>query len=74
MEPVARDHADVAAALDKAALPIVFARGGNVRAAVGASVFWTTPIGPLRFNFAKALVKEDYDKEQPFDLTISTKF
>lgn len=48
--------------------------GMHVRAAVGASLFWTTPIGPLRFNFAKALVKEDYDEEQPFDLTISTKF
>ena len=46
----------------------------HVRAAVGASLFWTTPIGPLRFNFAKALKKEDYDEEQSFDLTISTKF
>ena len=44
------------------------------RASVGLSVFWTTPIGPLRFNFSRALVKEDYDKEQNFDLTISTKF
>lgn len=48
--------------------------GMHVRAAVGASLFWTTPIGPLRFNFAKALKKEDYDEEQAFDLTISTKF
>ena len=48
--------------------------GMHVRAAVGASLFWTTPIGPLRFNFAKALKKEDYDEEQSFDLTISTKF
>ncbi|MFM2389053.1 MAG: outer membrane protein assembly factor BamA [Pseudomonadota bacterium] len=45
-----------------------------VRSAVGVSVFWTTPIGPLRFNFAKPLVKEDYDIEQTFDLTISTQF
>ncbi len=45
-----------------------------VRAAVGASIFWTTPIGPLRFNFSKVLRKEDYDEEQNFDLTISTKF
>lgn len=37
-------------------------------------LFWTTPIGPLRFNFAKALKKDDYDEEQSFDLTISTKF
>lgn len=44
------------------------------RAAVGVSVFWNTPIGPLRFNFSRAVKKEDYDKEQSFDLTISTKF
>lgn len=46
----------------------------NPRATVGLSVFWTTPIGPLRFNFSRALVKEDYDQEQNFDLTISTQF
>lgn len=44
------------------------------RATIGLSVFWTTPIGPLRFNFSRAVQKEDYDKEQTFDLTISTKF
>lgn len=48
--------------------------GFNPRAALGLSVFWTTPLGPLRFNFSKAVMKEDYDKEQSFDLTISTKF
>ena len=37
-------------------------------------LFWTTPIGPLRFNFSKAIKKEDYDEEQNFDLTISTRF
>ena len=46
----------------------------HLRSAVGFSVFWTTPIGPLRFNFSKALEKQEYDKEQSFDLTISTKF
>ncbi|MCF3974129.1 outer membrane protein assembly factor BamA [Paracoccus salsus] len=45
-----------------------------VRASLGASIFWTTPIGPLRFNFSKAIRKEDYDEEQNFDLTISTQF
>ncbi|TXH83744.1 MAG: outer membrane protein assembly factor BamA [Rhizobium sp.] len=44
------------------------------RATVGVSIFWNTPIGPLRFNFSHAVKKEDYDKEQSFDLTISTKF
>jgi outer membrane protein insertion porin family len=46
----------------------------NLRSSVGVSVFWDTPVGPLRFNFSKALVKEDYDKEQSFDLTVSTSF
>ncbi len=46
----------------------------HLRSSVGVSVFWTTPIGPLRFNFAKAIEKQDYDKEQFFDLTISTRF
>lgn len=46
----------------------------NPRVAVGLSVMWNTPMGPLRFNFSKALVKEDYDKEQSFDVTVSTKF
>ncbi|SNR56539.1 outer membrane protein assembly factor BamA [Paracoccus sediminis] len=46
----------------------------SIRASVGASVFWTTPIGPLRFNFSKAIQQEDYDEEQNFDLTISTRF
>ncbi|WP_290691110.1 MULTISPECIES: outer membrane protein assembly factor BamA [unclassified Haematobacter] len=44
------------------------------RSAVGFSVFWTSPLGPLRFNFSKALVKEDYDREQNFDFTVSTRF
>ena len=46
----------------------------KVRAAVGASVFWDTPIGPLRFNFTKAVRKEDYDETQNFDMTITTRF
>lgn len=46
----------------------------KLRSAVGLSVLWDTPLGPLRFNFSKALKKETYDKEQSFDLTISTKF
>lgn len=48
--------------------------GFNPRAAVGVSVLWDAPIGPLRFNFSRALKKESYDKEQSFDLTISTQF
>jgi outer membrane protein insertion porin family len=48
--------------------------GFNPRAAIGVSVLWDAPIGPLRFNFSRALKKEDYDRERSFDLTISTQF
>ena len=47
---------------------------GSWRQAVGASIFWKTPIGPLRFNFSDVLKKEQYDRDESFDLTISTRF
>ena len=46
----------------------------SVRAAAGASVIWNSPVGPLRLDFAKALLKETYDKEQFFRFGASTKF
>ncbi|WP_240722255.1 outer membrane protein assembly factor BamA [Poseidonocella sp. HB161398] len=46
----------------------------HLRAVLGASLFWTTPLGPLRFDFTRALLKEDYDEEQTFDFSISTTF
>ncbi len=46
----------------------------NLRAAVGVSLFWDTPIGPLRFNLSRALKKESYDKTRSFDLTIKSEF
>lgn len=46
----------------------------HLRASVGVSLYWDSALGPLRINFAKPLKKESYDKEQTFDLTISTKF
>lgn len=46
----------------------------HLRAVLGLSLFWKTPIGPLRFDFTHALKKESYDKEQTFNFNISTKF
>ncbi len=48
--------------------------GGSARHVVGITVFWDTVLGPLRFNFSKALEKEVFDREQTFELTISTRF
>lgn len=47
---------------------------GSARQVVGLSVFWDTPIGPLRFNFAKALQKEQNDREQFFNVSIRSEF
>jgi len=46
----------------------------HLRSVVGVSIFWKTPLGPLRFNFSNAFMKEDYDKVQNFDFTVSTRF
>ena len=46
----------------------------TLRAVAGVSIFWTTPIGPLRFNWTDAVKKAPSDVEQSFDLTVSTSF
>jgi outer membrane protein insertion porin family len=46
----------------------------RLRTVAGVSLFWTSPIGPLRFNFSSALNKMPYDREQTFDLTIQARF
>ncbi|SPJ22331.1 outer membrane protein assembly factor BamA [Palleronia abyssalis] len=46
----------------------------NLRSAVGVSLFWDTPLGPLRFNFAEALQAEDYDNTRTFNVSVSTSF
>ena len=46
----------------------------TVRAVAGVSIFWKTPIGPLRFNFTDAVKTAEHDVEQNFDLTVSTSF
>ncbi len=54
--------------------PNVLYEDRSWRHVIGLSLFWDTPIGPLRFNFSKALKKEERDDEQKFDVTISTRF
>jgi outer membrane protein insertion porin family len=44
------------------------------RATIGFSLFWTTPLGPLRFNFTEALIAEEFDRTRGFDLTVQTSF
>jgi outer membrane protein insertion porin family len=46
----------------------------KTRAVLGVTMFWSTAIGPLRFNWTDAVSKEQFDVEQTFDLTVSTSF
>jgi outer membrane protein insertion porin family len=46
----------------------------HLRASAGASIYWDTPIGPLRFSYAYPVLKQSYDEEQRFGVSISTGF
>jgi len=48
--------------------------GFNDRHAIGFSIFWESPFGPLRMNFAEVIEKEPGDRDQFFDLTVRTDF
>jgi outer membrane protein insertion porin family len=46
----------------------------NIRSALGASIFWDTVIGPLRFNWSRPIKKEKYDVIENFRFTVDTRF
>ena len=46
----------------------------KLRAAVGASIFWGSLIGPLRLNFAVPVKEVNGDKSEFFRLTVGTRF
>lgn len=52
----------------------IVGEGGSFRHVIGFAILWNTPVGPLRFNFTDALRKEDFDRDQSFELTLSTTF
>jgi outer membrane protein insertion porin family len=46
----------------------------SLRASAGLSIFWRSPMGPIRFDFSQILAKEDYDKTETFRFSTSTRF
>jgi outer membrane protein insertion porin family len=46
----------------------------HVRASVGAGILWASPFGPIRFDFAVPLLKEQYDRKQFFRFGGGTTF
>ena len=45
-----------------------------LRASAGVSIFWDSPFGPVRFDFAQAFMREDYDKAEFFRFSTRTGF
>ncbi len=46
----------------------------HIRAALGVSLFWDSPLGPLRFDFSRPVRKLDRDRAQNFDFSIVSQF
>lgn len=45
-----------------------------LRAGAGLSVFWDSPVGPVRFDFSKVLQREAADQTETFQFSTSTRF
>jgi outer membrane protein insertion porin family len=45
-----------------------------IRSSAGVSLIWSSPFGPIRFDFAQAISKASYDKTQFFRFTGGTQF
>ena len=46
----------------------------SIRGMVGASIFWESPFGPIRFDFTQPLKKYPYDERKSFQFTTRTRF
>lgn len=46
----------------------------SLRQVAGVSVFWDTPLGPLRFNWSEPIERRAQDKPRTFEFTISAEF
>ena len=48
--------------------------GLNLRASAGVSVFWKSPMGPLRFDISDVLARAPYDKTENFYFSTAARF
>ena len=46
----------------------------KLRASAGVSIFWRSPMGPIRFDLSQILAKANYDKTETFRFSTSTRF
>ena len=60
--------------LDDSALGPSIVDDLGFRASGGVSIFWDSPFGPVRLDFANAFQKEDYDETEGFRFSAGTRF
>ncbi|HEX4711274.1 outer membrane protein assembly factor BamA [Phenylobacterium sp.] len=46
----------------------------GLRASAGLSIFWKSPMGPIRFDLSQILKREYYDRTETFRFSTSTRF
>ena len=54
--------------------PFVVGAGPDLRASVGVSLLWASPLGPLRLDLAYPFLKESFDKVEYFRFSAGTRF
>ena len=50
------------------------ADSGSIRSTYGLSLAWSSPMGPIRFDFSRIAKKEQYDRTQAFRFSFGTQF
>ena len=47
---------------------------GSLRMSVGAGLLWSSPLGPMNLDFARAIIKESFDQTEVVRFSVGTKF
>ena len=53
---------------------VTVSESNSLRSSAGATIFWDSPVGPLRFDFTEVINKELYDKDEFFQFSGGTQF
>ena len=68
---------DVGTLFDSPSAPagaVIKGSDAALRASVGVGILWKSPLGPVRFDLAEAILKESFDKTELFRFSIGTRF
>lgn len=60
--------------VDSTSNPINIKDDSSIRSSAGVGVFWRSPVGPIRIDFASPIQKESYDKTESVRFSFGTKF